>query len=82
MVVELDLSPDCEAALMAAAQQAGRTVDETVNLAVQAFVEQQATGIRGRHKDQIRIPDEGLPKPFTTAEWDRLIDGREVRSAR
>lgn len=41
MVVELDLSPDCEAALMAAAQQAGRTVDETVYLAVQAFVEQQ-----------------------------------------
>ncbi len=41
MVVELDLSPDCEAALRSAAQQAGRTVDETVNLAVQAFVEQQ-----------------------------------------
>ena len=41
MVVELDLSPDCEAALRAAAEQAGRTVDETVNLAVQAFVEQQ-----------------------------------------
>lgn len=41
MVVELDLSPDCEAALRVAAQQAGRTVDETVNLAVQAFVEQQ-----------------------------------------
>ena len=41
MVVELDLSPDCEAALMAAAQQAGCTVDETVHLAVEAFVEQQ-----------------------------------------
>ena len=78
MVVELDLSPDCEAALMAAAQQAGRTVDETVNLAVQAFVEQQAPGFRGRYKGRIRIPDEGLPKPFSAAEWDRLIDGREV----
>ena len=41
MVVELDLSPDCEAALRSAAQQAGCTVDETVNLAVQAFIEQQ-----------------------------------------
>ena len=41
MVVELDLSPDCEAALRAAAQQAGRTVDETVHLAVEAFLEQQ-----------------------------------------
>ena len=45
MVVELDLSPDCEAALLAAAQQAGCTVDETVNLAVQAFVEQQKDAI-------------------------------------
>ena len=69
MVVELDLSPDSEAALIAAAQRAGRTVDETVNLAVQTFVEQQAPGIRGRYKDRIRIPDEGLPKPFTAAEW-------------
>lgn len=41
MVVELDLSPDCEAALRAAAEQAGRTVDETVHLAIEAFVEQQ-----------------------------------------
>ncbi|MCY4273593.1 MAG: hypothetical protein OXF00_13235 [bacterium] len=41
MVVELDLSPDCEAALLAIAEQAGRTVDETINLAIQAFVEQQ-----------------------------------------
>ena len=41
MVVELDLSPDCEAALLAAAEQAGRTVDETVNLAVMDFVERQ-----------------------------------------
>ncbi|MCY3636709.1 MAG: hypothetical protein OXH23_14010 [bacterium] len=45
MVVELDLSPDCEAALRAAAEQAGRTVDETVNLAVQAFVEQQNSAL-------------------------------------
>ena len=45
MVVELDLSPDCEAALRAAAQQAGRTVDETVNLAVQAFLEQQESAV-------------------------------------
>ncbi len=43
MVVELDLSPDCEAALMAAAKNAGRTVDEAVHLAVQAFIEQQDT---------------------------------------
>ena len=43
MVVELDLSPDCEAALMAAAKNTGRTVDETVHLAVQAFIEQQDT---------------------------------------
>ena len=41
MVVELKLSPDCEAALRAAAQQAGRTVDETAHLAIEAFVEQQ-----------------------------------------
>ena len=41
MVVELDLSPDCEAALRAAAKQAGRTVGETVNLAVMDFVERQ-----------------------------------------
>ncbi len=41
MVVELDLSPDCEAALRAAAQQAGCTVDETARLAIEAFVEQQ-----------------------------------------
>ena len=41
MVVKLDLSPDCEAALMAVAKNAGRTVDETVHLAVQAFIEQQ-----------------------------------------
>ena len=41
MVVELDLSPDCEAALLGASQQASRTVDETVHLAVQAFIEQQ-----------------------------------------
>jgi len=41
MVVELDLSPDCEAALRAAAEQSGRTVNATVNIAVQAFVEQQ-----------------------------------------
>lgn len=41
MVVELDLSPDCEAALRVAAEQAGRTVDETVHLAIEAFVEQQ-----------------------------------------
>ncbi len=41
MIVELDLSPDCEAALWAAVQQAGRTVDETVHLAIEAFVEQQ-----------------------------------------
>lgn len=30
---------------------------------------QQAPGIRGRYKGRIRIPDEGLPKPFTAAEW-------------
>ena len=45
MVVELDLSPDCEAALRAAAQQAGRTVDETVHLAIEAFVEQQESAV-------------------------------------
>lgn len=37
-------------------------------------VTQQASGIRGRYKGRIRIPDEGLPKPFTAAEWSRLID--------
>lgn len=41
MVVELDLSPDCEAALLAAARQSGLTVDETVRMAVEAFVNQQ-----------------------------------------
>lgn len=41
MVVELDLSPDCEAALVTAAQRSGLTVDETVRLAVEAFLEQQ-----------------------------------------
>lgn len=41
MVVELDLGPDCEAALLAAAQQSGLTVDETVRLAVGAFLERQ-----------------------------------------
>ncbi len=41
MVVELDLSPDCEATLRSAAQQAGCTVDKTVHLAIEAFIEQQ-----------------------------------------
>ena len=41
MVVELDLSPDCEAALRTAAQQSGLTVDETVRLAIEVFLEQQ-----------------------------------------
>lgn len=41
MVVELDLSPDCEAVLLTAAQQSGLTVNEVVRLAVEAFVEQQ-----------------------------------------
>ncbi len=41
MVVELDLSPDCEAALVTAAQQSGLTVNETVRLAIEAFLEQQ-----------------------------------------
>lgn len=34
----------------------------------------QAPGIRGRYKDRIRIPDEGLPKTFTAAEWADIID--------
>ena len=37
-------------------------------------VTQQGPGIRGRYNGRIRIPDEGLPKPFTAAEWGRLID--------
>ncbi len=41
MVVELNLSADCEAALQAVAHQTGQTVAETVNLAVINFVEQQ-----------------------------------------
>jgi len=39
-----------------------------------APVTPQAPGIRGRYKDRIRIPDEGLPEPFTTAEWADIID--------
>ena len=34
----------------------------------------QVPGIRGRYKDRIRIPDEGLPKPFTATEWADIID--------
>lgn len=41
MLVELDLSADCEGALLTAAQKLGLTVDETVRLAVEAFIEQQ-----------------------------------------
>lgn len=41
MVVELDLSPDCEAALMAAATKAGLAVEEIVHRIVMAFLEQQ-----------------------------------------
>lgn len=41
MVVELDLSPGCEAALMAAAEQAGLTVEEIVHRIVVTFLEQQ-----------------------------------------
>ncbi|MXZ84060.1 MAG: hypothetical protein F4Z02_00170 [Acidimicrobiia bacterium] len=41
MVVELDLSPDCEAALMAAATKAGLAVEEIVHRIVIAFLEQQ-----------------------------------------
>lgn len=37
-------------------------------------VTQQAPGIRGRYKDRIRMPDEGLPKPFTAAEWTDIIN--------
>ena len=41
-----------------------------------------APGICGRYRGRVRIPDEGLPKPFTPAEWvgivdDALADGTE-----
>jgi len=41
VVVELDLSPDCEAALMAAATKAGLTVEEMAHRIVMTFLEQQ-----------------------------------------
>ena len=37
-------------------------------------VSPQAPGIRGRYKDRLQIPDEGLPKPLTAAEWADIID--------
>ncbi len=45
MVVELNLSADCETALQAVAHQTGQTVAETVNLAVINFVEQQNSAL-------------------------------------
>ncbi|MCY3860425.1 MAG: hypothetical protein OXG30_03380 [bacterium] len=41
MVVELDLSPDSETALLAEAEQAGLTVEEIVHRIVMTFLEQQ-----------------------------------------
>ena len=40
-MVELDLSADCETALLAAAEQAGLTVEEIVHRIVMTFLEQQ-----------------------------------------
>ena len=37
-------------------------------------VTSEAPGICGRYKDKVRIPDEGLPKPFTAAEWAGIVD--------
>ncbi|MCY3962310.1 MAG: hypothetical protein OXG34_11715 [bacterium] len=41
MVVELNLGPDCEASLLAAAEQARLTVEEIVHRIVMTFLEQQ-----------------------------------------
>lgn len=40
-MVELNLSPDCETALLAAAEQAGLTLEEIVHRIVITFLEQQ-----------------------------------------
>lgn len=37
-------------------------------------VTSEAPGICGRYKDRVRIPDEGLPRSFTAAEWADIID--------
>ena len=39
-----------------------------------APVTSEAPGICGRYKGRVRIPDEGLPKPFTPAEWAGIVD--------
>jgi len=41
----------------------------------------QAPGIRGRYKDRIHIPDEGLPRPFNAAEWADIIDSAGTTAA-
>ena len=61
MVVELDISPDCEAALRTAAHQSGLTVDEAVRLAVEAFLEQQDSELwRAETKRNMVIHAEAL----------------------
>ncbi len=37
-------------------------------------VTSEAPGICGRYKDRVRIPEEGLPRAFTAAEWVDIID--------
>ena len=34
----------------------------------------EGPGICGRYKGRVRIPDEGLPKPFTPAEWAGIVE--------
>lgn len=44
-------------------------------VSILAPVTSEAAGICGRYKGRVRIPDEGLPKPFTPAAWAGIVDG-------